>query len=186
MAVTGRYQLPAALRGNLENQPRQRFFRSTSGKQHAAIQENPHALPAFRQIASASISSATIQLCRISSGISRTGTASAGCRKIPPSLSSTSIIGCCAASSPSLRRISGGKVIVPRFDIGMLVMQQYCNAAMRVSITKSQSIVAIPGQNSKQFRGATPAGPVEDFHAGRHPRVRTAQESPTHPSNPTP
>ena len=132
-AVAGRNQAPAPVGGQFRDQPGQRFLRSAGGKQHAAIQENPHALPAFLQKFSASFSSSSIQLRKVSSGISRTGSASAGCRKIPPSRSSTSIIGCSVASRPNFRRMSGGRVIVPRLDTGILVMLQYCNAAMRLS-----------------------------------------------------
>jgi hypothetical protein len=96
--------VPALVRSDFNDQSGQRFTRSAGGKQHAAIQENPHAFPAFLQNDSASLSSSAIQLRKVSSGISRTGRASAGCRKIPPSLSSTSIIGCAAASKPSFRR----------------------------------------------------------------------------------
>jgi hypothetical protein len=53
---------------------------------------------------------------------------SAGCKKTPPLLNSTNIMGFSAASRPRARRISGGSVIVPRFETGIAVMQQYCIA----------------------------------------------------------
>jgi hypothetical protein len=65
----------------------------------------------------------------VDSGISRTETASAGCRKTPPSRSSASIMGCAETSSPRLFRISGGRVTVPLLETGIAVMLQYCNAA---------------------------------------------------------
>ncbi len=128
--------MPSSVVCDFRDQPRKRFSRTAGGKQHAAIQKNPHAFPAFLQKFSASFSSSSIQLRKVSSGMSRTGRASAGCKKTPPSLSSTSIIGFSTASSPILRRISGGKVIVPRLDIGILIMQQCCNTVMRPSSRK--------------------------------------------------
>jgi hypothetical protein len=54
--------------------------------------------------------------------------ASAGCKNIPPFRNSNNIMGFAAASSPNTRRISGGKVMVPRLETEIAVILQYCNA----------------------------------------------------------
>ncbi len=132
-AIGGGDQNPSALRGEFHHEPREGARRSARGKDGAAVEENPHALPARRQKPSTSRSSSAIQAWSVDSGMSRTGIASAGCRKTPPSRSSTSTMGFCAESNPSDRRISGGSVTVPRFETGIAVMLQRCNAAVRVS-----------------------------------------------------
>jgi hypothetical protein len=132
-AIRGRNQTPSAFRGEFQHEPRKGMRRSTGGKDGAAVEENPHALPACRKKPSASRSSSAIQAWSLDFGMSRTGIASAGCRKTPLSRSSTSTMGFCAESNPSDRRISGGSVTIPRFETGMAVMPLRCNAAERVS-----------------------------------------------------
>ena len=132
-AIRRRNQAPTPLGGEDRNEPRERFLGSASRKDHATIKKNPHILPEFFQKLSAPRSSSAIHSCKFSSGISRTGMASAGCRKTPPFLISTSIMGFSATSNPKARRISGGRVIVPRFETGIAVMQQYCNATVEKS-----------------------------------------------------
>ena len=132
-AIRRRNQAPSSLGGEDRDEPRERFLGSAGRKDHATIKKNPHILPEFFQNLSAPRSSSAIHSWSVSSGISRTGMASAGCRKTPPFLISTNIMGFSAASNPSTRRISGGRVIVPRFDTGIAVMQQYCNATIEKS-----------------------------------------------------
>lgn len=114
---------------NLPNEAGERFYRSAGGNNDAAVEEDLHALAALSQKREASRSSSSIHCFIVVSGISRTGTASAGCRKTPPSRSSASIMGCAETSSPRLFRISGGRVTVPLLDMGIAVMLQYCNTA---------------------------------------------------------
>lgn len=80
-------------------------------------------------------SSARIQDWMVSTGRSRTGMAVAGCRNTPPSLSSTTRRGFSRRSSPSRRRIAGGKVIPPRLFKVSVVMVKFCNTALRQSST---------------------------------------------------
>jgi hypothetical protein len=42
-------------------------------------------------------------------------------------------MGFAAESSRNIRRISGGKVMVPRLETGIAVMLQYCNATLILS-----------------------------------------------------
>ena len=114
---------------NLPNKAGERFYRSAGGNNDAAAEEDLHALAALSQKREASRSSSSIHCFIVVSGISRTGTASAGCRKTPPSRSSANIMGCADTSSPRLFRISGGRVTVPLLETGIAVMLQYCNTA---------------------------------------------------------
>ena len=65
--------------------------------------------------------------------MSRMGMATAGCKKTPPFRNSNNIMEFAAESSPNIRRISGGKVMVPLLETGIAVILQYCNATLILS-----------------------------------------------------
>jgi len=161
-AVMGRHEMPSLLWCQHKHQTGERPLRAAGGENHAGIKKNLHALPARSQKASASRSSSVIHALSVASGMSRTGTASAGRKKTPPSRNSTSIMGCSAAFSPKSRRTSGGKVIVPRFDTGIAVMLQCCHAAKLLSTPFPSSVIfdsLAPAQLVRRF--SQPAPPSE-------------------------
>jgi hypothetical protein len=185
-AIRGGDELPFSFRTKLDHEPGEGSRGTASGKHHAAVEEDPHALPAFFQKASAPRSSSAIHFLRVDSGMSRTGTAAAGNRKTPPSRSSTKTIGFSVVSSPSDRRISGGRVTVPRLDTGIAVMLQRCNAVEGLSngLTTENTEEAFwaflqEGAGSQRrtgvFAGVVPALTSSALLARRMPKVGTAR-----------
>ena len=128
-------ELPAEDAGMLENLARRALGRAGGGKQDAGVEEEFHFFNltlGVRVKAAISASSRAIQRASFSRAMSRTGTAAAGCRKSPPSRSSTMTRGLLMRSRPSLRRSAGGRVRPPRLLTGRVsVMRQCCIAGSK-------------------------------------------------------
>ena len=77
-AIGGGDKVPIALLGDQGDQAGQGFLRSAGRQNDAAVEKDSHAWPARCQKPSASRSSSVIHFFICSSGISRTGSASAG------------------------------------------------------------------------------------------------------------
>ena len=132
-------KFPMLVETEVKNRPRGSTGRSCCSKQNTGIQKDLQALcrpfrETFRNASMAS-SSSRIQDWMVPAGMSRTGIAAAGCKKTPPSRSSTTIKGLSMRSKPIRRRIAGGNVIPPRLFKVSVVMLIFCNTALRQSST---------------------------------------------------
>jgi len=131
------YKVPMRVEPEVKNRPRGSTGRSCCSKQNTGIQKDLQALcrplrAVFRNAIMAS-SSSRIQDWMVPAGMSRTVMAAAGCRKTPPSRSSTTINGFSMRSKPIRRRIAGGNVSPPRLFKVSVVMLIFCNTALRQS-----------------------------------------------------
>jgi hypothetical protein len=120
----------------VNQKPRSSLPSSRCSQENAGIKEKPHRLT-LRGVAlkvAMSASSRAIHRSIVALGMSRMGIATAGCKKRPPSHSSTRTMGLLSLSRPNLRRSAGGSVREPRLLSGIVVaMQQCCIVAMRDS-----------------------------------------------------
>jgi len=122
-AIVRRGQAPTFFVSAFDQGMRQAFGRPAGSQQRRGVEKDDHLLINFTLAASSS--SSFIHFLMVAAGMSRIGTVTAGCRKMPSGLSSARRMEW-LLSSPSLRRSSMGKVRVPREEMAMAVfMQKY-------------------------------------------------------------